>query len=225
MQRDELEVGHAYYNAACRRLGLLGSDLLAPQCHFLAGIYLMYILQPLQAWSQFRLASQAYHIYREMQKFQKSEGEEWITQSRSRRLEQRIYWSCYKAECELRVELELPNSTLSEFCHPDMHPSPPRLSDSCPDIIGRSPAEESSPSSIVGRRIRESRDKLEVSWYYYLTEITLRRIANEILNAFYKTGPSAWTSEVMSSMVMAAEDFELQLSTWYVAPFSHAQSS
>ncbi|KAF4974102.1 hypothetical protein FZEAL_8975 [Fusarium zealandicum] len=46
---DILKQGDAYFNLAQRRLGLLGHGILASQCHFLAGVYLMYTLRPLRA--------------------------------------------------------------------------------------------------------------------------------------------------------------------------------
>lgn len=220
LQRHELSVGDAYYNAACRRLGLLGSDLLAPQCYFLAGVYLMYNLKPLQAWSQFRRASQAYHIYWEIRKFEKPKSAECTEKLQASRLGQRLYWSCYKTECEFRVELDLPNSTLADFCHADMHPSPPGLLDPQSDMIDNnySPIEATSSSAVTSCRIQESRSNVELSWYYYLTEITLRRIANKVLNAFYDRSLSTWTAETMSSRVIAAEEFESQLNKWYATP-------
>jgi len=47
------------------------------------------------------------------------------TDRKSRRLEQSLYWSCFKSECEFRVELPLQQSEISLGEYPDLFPSPP----------------------------------------------------------------------------------------------------
>ncbi len=41
-----------------------------------------------------------------------------------KRMEQSLYWSCFKSECEFRVELPFPQSELSIGEYPDLFPSP-----------------------------------------------------------------------------------------------------
>lgn len=197
-----------YYNMAGKRLGLVGTGILAAQCHFLAGIYLMYTMRPFDAWTKFRSASQVLYIYLQHQGRQPRQQEH--NTSRGRHLEQRLYWSCYKSECEFRVELPLPNGILADLEYPDMHPSPPDTSSPGGGMVltGGS-SYVSSTHQQLGTMYRQ-----EQSWLYYLTEITLRRLANRILNAFYTEDSSSWTDESVPRMVEVAKEFEIQLQDW-----------
>lgn len=213
MHADALKTAATYYNLARRRLGLLERGILGPQCYFLAGVYLMYTLNPIQAWSKFQQASQLFHVYLTCHNRPKATYIDLERQTRERHLEQRIYWSCYKAECELRAELDLPSGVLS-FGYPDMHPSPPELLVGNVASTQNSPEFIESPASAASRRIQESRAQLEASWFYYLTEITLRRIEIQVLRLFYKNHHLDWTNERIPAMCNTASQFELQLDLW-----------
>jgi hypothetical protein len=55
----------------------------------------MYSIRPLDAWTSFHQASTTFHIYLKGRQRDK----EFQTQSsRTRGLEQRLYWSCFKSE-------------------------------------------------------------------------------------------------------------------------------
>jgi hypothetical protein len=211
-----LRRGEGYFNLARRRLGLVQKGLLAPQCRFLAGVYLMYTLRPLQAWAEFHSASRSYHIYLQCQarKIGKHSADAELSLKR-RRLEQRLYWSCYKSECELRAEMDLPNSSLASFHYPDMHPSPPDMDAPSPELTGHPEAGTGNSVSALGRHCSSLNHFQEESWYYYLTEITLRRLANEIYNAFYANGHQGWNDDSISYMAKAARGFEQQLDECY----------
>ncbi|KAK5015348.1 hypothetical protein LTR16_003411 [Cryomyces antarcticus] len=128
-----------------------------------------------------------------------------------RRLEQCLYWSCFKSECEMRVELSLPQTTIADVEYPHMFPSPP-----------------SRPSEESGLRQSDDGDALsfgwhmyqysnkaqseEKSWYYYLTEFALRRISNRILNTFYRQDHTSWWD--VSRLIPIAKEFEAQISVW-----------
>ena len=62
-QGEDLEMVSAYFELARQRLGLLDQSLLAAQCHFFAGVYYMFTLAPLRAWSQFEHAANTFYIY------------------------------------------------------------------------------------------------------------------------------------------------------------------
>ncbi|KAH7155913.1 hypothetical protein EDB81DRAFT_785776 [Dactylonectria macrodidyma] len=208
----ELQKGERYYNLARRRFGLLGRNIIACQCQFLAGVYLMYTQRPLSAWSEFHSASRTYHIYLQCQARRPTRPADPARVSKNRQLEQRLYWSCYKSECELRTEIELPNSSLADFHYPDMHPSPPDLLSEAPH--GDNPLQlgERRPG---GRRSLASYRLHEQSWFYYLTEITLRRLSNRVLNTLYNEDHLSWTDENLPYMVKAVSEFEQQLQQWY----------
>lgn len=54
----------------------------------------------------------------------------------------------------------------------------------------------------------------EQSWFYYLTEITVRRIGNRILRMMYVGGHAAWTADAIPSLAKTAREFDCQLQEW-----------
>lgn len=207
---DSLRNAEVYFNCARRRLGLLKAGVTATQCHFLAGVYLMYTMRPLSAWSQFRSASTSYRLHLDFQARRHARRGVAHTSLKERSLEQSLYWSCYKSECELRMEMNLPDSCLVDVQYPDLHPLPPCTDASSPTLSG-SPTCKTSPQSTS--KILDIQQQ-ETSWFYYLTEITLRRIWNSVLNTLYATDYKEWTDEQIPYMARAAAEFEQQLQEW-----------
>ncbi|TKA78035.1 hypothetical protein B0A55_02115 [Friedmanniomyces simplex] len=137
----------------------------------------------------------------------------------------------YFVEIEFRVELPLPQSELASYHHPQMFPSPrsPAHSDGQDAPPGRSVGvlcEDSTPSllrepsvsSTHSRDYVNPRERVarlcneEESWYYYLTEIALRRIGNRIINTFFRKDPSAWLD--VKPLLRIALEFDTQVSAW-----------
>lgn len=83
----------SYYLAAKKRLGLLEPSILQVQCLFLCGVFEMYSLKPLRAWTYFNQASVSFRNLVWM-RTQRAVGD----MLESQRLEQRLYWSCMKSE-------------------------------------------------------------------------------------------------------------------------------
>ncbi len=54
--------------------------------------------------------------------------------------------------------------------------------------------------------------KEEESWYYYLTEIALRRIGNRIINSFFLHDRSLWLD--IKPLLRVAQEFEAQILSW-----------
>lgn len=212
---EALQEGEVYYGLARKRLGFLQEGTMAAQCYFLAGVYLMYTMRPLTAWSQFHSASRSYHVYLELQSRRRARAGEIPSSSKRRRLEQSLYWSCYKSECELRTEINLPHSSLADFQNPDLHPSPPVTGDTSP--AGADTTGVGQPSESPGRNFDAQQQ--ENSWYYYLTEITLRRISNRVINTLYADKYQFWTVDQIPYMVRAASEYEQQLEEWYAPKF------
>ena len=152
-----------------------------------------------------------------------------------RRIDQSLYWSCFKSECEFRVELPLPQSELADFEYPHLFPSPP--SPVATGTNGHVPVpsvpHSARPLSLSsefasselggdliilpgeGQNIHEHCKRLckeEESWYYYLTEIALRRIGNRIINTFYRQDPQTWMD--VKPLISIALEFDAQVSTW-----------
>ncbi|KAL1979472.1 hypothetical protein VTN96DRAFT_5716 [Rasamsonia emersonii] len=170
----------AYYAAARKRIGLLDpSSLSYLQARFLSGVYEMYTLRPLDAWHSFHSACSAMQLY--LQK--RAPGNDEI-----RDLEQRVYWSCLKSECELRTEINLASSRIAELRFTEEFPTPPVESVETPEEF-----------------------PLEESWYYYLTEISQRHILDRIMNAFYaEEDDRRWLDASPEAMVRMASELERQ---------------
>lgn len=85
----------AYYLAAKKRLGLIEPSLLSVQCLFFFGVLEMHLLKPIKAWHYFSQASGQFrnHLWRTAQK---RCGQTMCCETK--RLEQRLYWSCMKSE-------------------------------------------------------------------------------------------------------------------------------
>ncbi|KAJ5295705.1 hypothetical protein N7508_010526 [Penicillium antarcticum] len=224
----QLREGEAFFMMACRRIGLLRYSVIGAQCHFFAGVYLMYTFRPLSAWNHFYQASTFYRLrLRLIDGLDKSAYEtEQPGASVAQRLEQSLYWSCFKSEVEIRVELPLPQSAIAEYEYPALFPTPPTLSEEYPrdrdqasdwansDNADQSPRDDQS--SLPGRGVFNHVSKLfdeEQSWYYYLTEVALRRIGNRVLNAFYRETPSTWSN--IKPLIPIALEFESQINAWF----------
>lgn len=174
----------------------------------------MYTFDPLQAWNHFCQASTLYQIhFRKMSRTSQNpliQGGSNGLSLTNRRLEQSLYWSCFKSECEIRVELALPQSAIASMEYPHLFPSPPSHSRDV-SVTGLHGDEMLSAERGVGH----DSDKVlneEKSWYYYLTEVALRRISNRILNTFYSQDHTKWKD--ILPLIPIAKEFESQILVW-----------
>lgn len=134
------------------------------------------------------------------------------------RLEQRLYWSCFKSEAEFRVELPLPQSEIADYDFPRLFPSPPSPPSPQPfenqlEKTNSATQELSSrdgplPATDGFESVRQTE-----SWYYYLTEVALRRIGNRIINTFFTLNRDSWIN--IEPYLDIAVEFEAQVSSWY----------
>ncbi|RPB00497.1 hypothetical protein L873DRAFT_770758 [Choiromyces venosus 120613-1] len=182
----------------------------------------------------------------------------------TRHLEQRIYWSCLKSELyaiyhfcsltyanqtmrrELCSQLDTSHSGLNEVDYPHAFPSPPReISTSAafqsstsffeqPRSAQTLTSSQSQPTSTT-TGIPEDRQEDELTWFYYLAEIALRKVElsmSEIFSPPPPHPPSHSTSSSNAStpsalddppsrpikledLLSSAHEFELQLELWY----------
>ncbi|EFQ99027.1 C6 zinc finger domain-containing protein [Nannizzia gypsea CBS 118893] len=182
-------VSDAYYAAARKRLGTLDPSVLAVKCYCYAGIYEKSIFQPLRAWPLFQHACAQYQAY--LWRKANFPPRPTVEQNTTSYTEQRLYWFCVKTECELRAELRLPRGSIIEFKYPGSFSGL-----SMPPPTGASgPAEESS-------------------WFYYLAEISLRRIMNSVLEAFYCRQESWWSTHNFALLLSQFTSFSDQLDLW-----------
>lgn len=178
---------------------LCRSGVIDAQCFFLAGVYLMTTLRPVEAWKMFVQASACCQGFSVDQHTGGgcSEGES--------NPERRIYWTCFKSELyviteaarakealltsspmihrELRLELNPSQKDVWDLTYPTFFPSPPEA--------------------------LKTRD--EAAWYFYLAEIALTRLKNRILSYLYRSDMSVTPD---SSMGHAILDFEEQIDAW-----------
>ncbi|KAF5509888.1 Beta-xylosidase [Colletotrichum fructicola] len=198
----------SFFQAAQKRLGILLSsdDIIAAQCLFLSGVYMMCIFQPVKAWRYFvqALAScqqlpfltpesqQRYHNYVES-------GNELHNYSIDT-LQQAIYWSAWKSEREMRGDLYLPDFSLSDkelAFYPPFFPTPP---------APRAEVEAASDPRLARER---------TSWYFYLSEISLRRLASRIsaeMVGLQKEHPTR--QAYLAALAEAVPQYEEQARGW-----------
>ncbi|UQC79176.1 vegetative cell wall protein gp1 [Colletotrichum lupini] len=193
------DTAQAYYLAAKKRLGLLEPSLLQIQCLFFCAVFEMYSLRPLQGWFYFNQASvQFKNLY-----WRRAQRRNWQSISqKTRRLEQRLYWSCMKSECELRCEIPLPPSGITGLGYPDLFPSPPS------EVA--SPAAQPSVLDILEDDIQPEEEK---SWFYYLAEISSRRMINRAISIFGYNGEQAWTRDI-AKVLEKSEEFDEHINLW-----------
>jgi len=188
-----------------------------------SGIYFFYTLRPLQGWSSIHQAGSTLSLYLKAHAaFQmRIDSPHHAPQPLERHLEQRIYWTVLKSECEIRTELDLPQSDLYKLEYPYLFPSPPNPTSpvQTPEssVPTSTPASIATPSSQAFSRasLSSSQRGEEQSWFYYLSEIALRRIENHILNTFYRADHSSWTQVDLEDLISAATSIEDQLAIWY----------
>ncbi|KAM5345649.1 hypothetical protein ACJ41O_011510 [Fusarium nematophilum] len=198
------ETAASYYLAAKKRLGLLQPSLLYIQCLFLCGVHEMYCLRPLQAWFHFNRACVDLRnlLWARSQRRPNPMGSHDISRE-MHRLEQRLYWSCVKSEYELRCEIPLPPSGIIHYNYPDMFPSPPT------ELT--SPTTQNQDLDMLQDDIVPEEEK---SWFYYLAEISYRRMMNRIMAVMGRDGTQGWINNIRGTLEQC-KDFNEQIDIWY----------
>ncbi|TFB06442.1 hypothetical protein CCMA1212_001574 [Trichoderma ghanense] len=119
------ELGPALFGMASKRLGVVFAEggILPAQCFFFAGVYLLYMLQPASAWRHF-LQALAYcqELDVAIQGARKTQVPTPAPNSPPAELN--LWWSCWKAEMDLRLSLGI-------F---DFQTQGPAYTESLPDI-------------------------------------------------------------------------------------------
>ncbi|KKK24401.1 hypothetical protein ARAM_004377 [Aspergillus rambellii] len=198
----EYERAEAYFQAASKRIGYLGTGLPDIQCLYLAGIYEKHMLRILQAWFWTQQSCARLHAYLLCKGTPVSRVDG--SSQNDHRLEQRLYWSCIKAESEFMRDIPLPRSALIELKYPDSFPSPP-LGPSRPDESKDTADSRDGPLS----------ENEERSWLFYLAELALRRTLDQALPLFYvREGPTTWLQNI-DYIVKQSSHVEEQLDIWY----------
>ncbi|KIW55079.1 hypothetical protein PV05_07391 [Exophiala xenobiotica] len=190
---DRMKESLSYFAAARDMMSAayLDDSLTGIQCFCLFGYWYQCNIEPVQSWKFFRTAStlwQAYHAKHRQQPSSRSEKEN--------SLEQRLYWTCLKTECELRTELpDLPSSCLWASDFPFSFPSfsKPTDTDQADGLETGDP------------------DPTTASSFYYLAEISLRRLLNRIRNSLGSLNPRMSTPDIQKfSQALAKHEHQLQ---------------
>ncbi len=79
---------------------------------------------------------------------------------------------------EVRFHLKLPGSGLGEVDYPHLYPSPPQ---DVPDTYDLTPSPASSWSFSSPAQSHVDRQNIQLAWYFYLAEIAMKRILNNLL--------------------------------------------
>ncbi|KAK1461102.1 hypothetical protein CMEL01_14738 [Colletotrichum melonis] len=185
-----------YWSVAEKRLGFsMGSPgWESVQCLCLAGIWHMYNMDPLQAWKCFSMASNTWYTTSLTNKLTMPAKAETPEFPQSLSMEQILYFTCFKSECELAFELSLPGSILAGVDYPYSLPTPPTLGVMNLD----------NKALMMEQR----------SWYYYLAEISARHLIDRFTQA-QKRCPPHPTEHGIDRMLEVFEVFDAQLSDWY----------
>jgi hypothetical protein len=213
-ESEDYQLAEAWFAASQKRIGTLLSccgGILEAQCFFFSAVYLMHTFRPFSAWPLFLQAIACCQMF---QCFSESDEEFPFTTRASLndgtgwRSEESMYWTCFKSELyvthltvtqsivslitllvdrEIRFELSLPAFNAANLTYPEFLPSPPL----------------------------ESIQNQDQAWYFYLAEIALRRLANQILSAVL---PHSYTDSICDLRSIAARmpDFESQADQWYL---------
>ncbi|KAG2416184.1 hypothetical protein HFD88_007377 [Aspergillus terreus] len=176
----------AFYKAAQKRLALTvdGPDrILEAQCHFLSGVYAATLFQPDAAWKFFLHALACCQTFRFQSSHSSPDAQifdpvrhEPTRGQRSLTWEESIYWSSWKSERELRSGMTTPDFALSHtelVTYPQFFPTPP---------VNENAESPHSSGSL--------HDRGQHSWYFYLSEISLRRLASCIAKGIVQFNPS-----------------------------------
>ncbi|RYP91458.1 hypothetical protein DL770_002397 [Monosporascus sp. CRB-9-2] len=207
---DDGAAAEAYYQAAKKRIGLLGSSIIDIQCLFFASIFERYSLRPVDAWLYTQMACTRLQTHL-MRKNRRNTVPSNSVNDPAHLLEQRVFWTCFKAESELSPDMALRPSGLGDFAYPDLFPTPPsNVLFSHGEQVDRD--DESDTMSL---HVDENR-----SWLFYLAEISLRRTIDDTLWLLYNRGEEHWINNV-DLLVRQYAETDKQINLWY----SHLPSS
>ena len=117
------------------------------------------------------LASRHMIYFLQKKKYQKQE----YAEAKKETIE-RLFWTCLKLECELNVELSplVPLSGITQV-------EPPTLFPKIPEPLSEEAKSQYSDSVI---KLAQTYDD-QYTWYYFLTEIAVRKVDNKMFDEFY----------------------------------------
>lgn len=106
---------------------------------------------------------------------------------------------------ELRCEIPLPASGVTQFGYPDLFPSPP--------TEASAPIAEDEQDADESRLQQNIQPEEERSWLYYLAEISFRRLMDRAIAVLGCDGEQGWITNVRANL-RHCEVFEDEISIW-----------
>ncbi|KAM5343914.1 hypothetical protein ACJ41O_012451 [Fusarium nematophilum] len=188
---ESLRVANCYFSAAEKRLGAAATSFstLAIQCLCLAGIYHMYTLKPMAALRMFHAAGSSLQVLVSTG----SDSPEGTSQMNSS-----LFWACFKSEREILGELPITPPSLIEPCSSEGYPQPPQ-------------------EGVMGPGADNWTKAHQDSWYFFLSEIALRRIADKVaevvIDHIHPAQPAA-SQAAIEELIPVVVEFERQTQTW-----------
>ena len=202
VSRAEVEVNLSfqYWDIAVKRIGLaIAEDTVqAVQCLCLAAIWQMHHVRPVQAWKYFNLAGAAWHTLNSNNPIDVTASSEAALRLQSFTVMQSLFFTIWKSEGELKMELDLPESILDNVKFPYSFPQPPVLDTS------------NSPEDEVAEDER--------SWLYYLADIAIRHLLNRLSTTNLELSLDnnrPLTRRDLHQMISEADMLETQLFEWH----------
>jgi hypothetical protein len=206
-ETDEYLDSQVLFEAAQKRIGslLVKNDLLAAQCLFLSGVYMMHIFQPIHGWRFFLQSSAICQTLPSISQARllastPASPPTSPVASNGETREQAVYWSAWKSERELRGDLSLPDFETYDrgsILYPPFFPTPPIPNE---DVLNQTESET--------LRAREA-------WLYYLADISLRRLTSRVCNAMLNLQQTASSNtEFLAKLLDAVPDYEAQVRQW-----------
>ncbi|KAF8250490.1 hypothetical protein K440DRAFT_619006 [Wilcoxina mikolae CBS 423.85] len=212
-QRSRIEriaMAEGYWFMAQRRLGYVLSEEseLSGQCLALAGFWYLYQLDPISAYKMFHSACLSWQTLHLAQgRTIDISGVEvdgvGLGMTHAQYLKQRLYWTCLKAEFELRAELSLPVPLGAQLEYPLHFPGPPAS-------FGRNPG---GAGYLDENRL----------WYFYTAEIFLRRLHNQVVEevssfeAHLHEPHISLTEKRLASLITIVREYEAYVSKWHTS--------
>lgn len=183
----------SYYRAAQQRIGplMMRGGLQAAQCLFFSGVFMATVFDRWAAWRYF---SQSLAC---CQQFISSAKQGILSTGDLTSDKQAVYWSAWKSELEMRSLIDAADFPLpGHLTYPSFFPTPP------------------SPTDTVHlRRGDRITARQNVGWFFYLSEISMRRlstrISQDLLGLHAK--PAGDIGFVLSQSI---EDWEKEIEQW-----------
>lgn len=189
-------IGISYFQAASKRLGplLVEGGLATAQCLFLSGVFMATIFKTSTAWRYFLQALACCQGLR-LAPWPNTE-EQTDQEAQLVAAGQAVYWSAWKSELEMRTTLNPPDFPLqTESLYPSFFPTPPAMS-----------SDQLAPDEAVARRQR-------LSWYFYLSEISLRRLATRIQQEIVRTAANS-TKDTLEALAELEPEWQQEAQGW-----------